>query len=152
MKNLNEYDLSKASDVMNFNREVVNIINDNLRYMKEVYDEITAESCYDYFALNSEIEGYQLSEAHKQQFLFVANNVLHSLNFMHKRNGNKELEIEVTEFVTEIPSIDVLKNDALQGWSGSAKIEGKLFTGDFKMLETYTIDGIDYEINWSEFL
>jgi len=59
-------------------------------------------------------------------------------------NGNNELEIEITDFKTEL-----YQYDRLQGWSGSAKINGQLFTGEFAMSETYEFDGVEYNIDWS---
>jgi hypothetical protein len=37
----------------------------------------------------------------------------------------------------------------LQGWSGSAKINGQLFTGDFKIEEVYNFDDEEYLIDWN---
>jgi hypothetical protein len=38
------------------------------------------------------------------------------------------------------------------GWIGSAKINGKLFTGEFGPSETYHFDDGDVDITWSWFL
>ena len=83
MKKMNEYDLSNASDVMNFNSEVVRFVNDNLRYMKEVYEELTGEDCYDYYKLFDEMEYIYLNEQQIQQFIYVSNFLLNESYYPH---------------------------------------------------------------------
>lgn len=83
MKKMNEYDLSNASGVWNFNREVVEFINNNLRYMKEVYEELTGEDCYEYYKLSVEIEDVYLNEEQIQQFIYVSNFLLKEDYFPH---------------------------------------------------------------------
>ena len=67
------------------------------------------------------------------------------------------IEIEVTDFITELRYADIWKKDAVQGWSGSARINGHLYTGDFAMIENYVIQDEDgefdsYQIDWSELI
>lgn len=83
MEKMNEYDLSNASDVMNFNREVVEFINNNLRYMKEVYEKLTGEDCYEYYKLSVEMEDIYLNEQQIQQFIYVSNFLLKEGYYPH---------------------------------------------------------------------
>jgi hypothetical protein len=73
------------------------------------------------------------------------------------KNGNQELEIEIVDFITEIVYRDAYMNEKVTGWSGSARINGHLYTGDFAMVENYDIQNEDgeidsYQINWSELI
>jgi hypothetical protein len=52
----------------------------------------------------------------------------------------------------EIEIIEVKTTLLNGGWIGSAKINGKLFTGEFGPSETYHFDDGDVDITWSWFL
>lgn len=50
-------------------------------------------------------------------------------------------EIEITDFITLLPN---------GGWKGSAKINGKIYTGEFAMVENYEVDGQQVQIRWEQ--
>ncbi|MCW3466485.1 hypothetical protein [Chitinophaga nivalis] len=57
------------------------------------------------------------------------------------------IDVEIIEFVTILPG---------GGWKGAAKVNGKIYTGEFSRTEHYQIiengEDLDVEINWSELI
>lgn len=80
MKHYNDYDLSKAVEVFNYNAMVEAVLIDNYMYAKEIYGEnMTANELADYLVLIND-EGSELNhtidEEHYNQIVFIANKVI----------------------------------------------------------------------------
>ena len=91
MKNFNDFNMSEASDVMNFNRQVIIYLNDNYNFVVETAKALNVGSIDELVSefiehLNINRDAYdeeKLSDEAKQQFRFVATQALRDGFFAH---------------------------------------------------------------------
>ncbi len=81
MENTN---LTTASEVMNFNRKVIETINNNFHYIHEVYQAATAEEIFEYCkeSANASDEEF-FGDINKEQFLHVCTYALNDGYYSH---------------------------------------------------------------------